>query len=520
MRGHTVSDDPLAAALRPPPDESPEARAFRIAREEEAARVSQAIDEAIRAERQANKKNKIVRVLLLGQSESGKSTTLRQFQRIYTPTAFREERIHWRAIIQLNVIRSVHTILGALATHRKQAVRARARTLSDAQWDSRSHLVPSMRANGKAKGKARVADPDSNYEYDHYDDPAGDPAAHAMVYADAYSDEDARADAELDMLGRRLTPLQHIEALLRALLVPPSEDEPVDLGAGVAPSPSVLGLAKEISVRPGRWRAGGAGARPASAVSAEAADESQRVLFECRQDLMRLWASMRVREILALQRVRLEEESGFFLNDLERITEYNYVPTDDDVLKARLKTIGVSEYRFEMEAGDQRGTQWRIVDVGGSRFQVPTWVPFFDDVDAIIFLAPISAFDQSLSEDPKVNRLEDSVLLWKNICQNKLLANVDLVLFLNKCDILQRKLDSGIRLARYVKSYDDRPNDMETASKYFRGKFSAVQRTYSPVPRKFYGYCTSVTETTTTAGILASVRDIVLRQNLRSVRLA
>jgi hypothetical protein len=27
----------------------------------------------------------------------------------------------------------------------------------------------------------------------------------------------------------------------------------------------------------------------------------------------------------------------------------------------------------------------------------------------------------------------------------------------------------------------------------FRGKFSAIQRTYSPVPRKFYGYCTSIT---------------------------
>jgi len=190
------------------------------------------------------------------------------------------------------------------------------------------------------------------------------------------------------------------------------------------------------------------------------------------------------------------------------------------VLKARLKTIGVSEYKFEMEAGDQRGTQWRIVDVGGSRFQRPTWVPFFDNADAIIFLAPISAFDQVLTEDPKVNRLEDSVLLWKGLCQNKLLANVDLVLFLNKCDILQRKLESGIRLVRYVRSYEDRSNDMETASKYFRGKFNAIQRTYSPIPRKFYGYCTSVTETTTTAGILASVRDIVLRQHLRTVRLA
>lgn len=33
------------------------------------------------------------------------------------------------------------------------------------------------------------------------------------------------------------------------------------------------------------------------------------------------------------------------------------------------------------------------------------WVPFFDDMDAIIFLAPISCFDQVLEEDENVNRL-------------------------------------------------------------------------------------------------------------------
>lgn len=66
-------------------------------------------------------------------------------------------------------------------------------------------------------------------------------------------------------------------------------------------------------------------------------------------------------------------------------------------------------------------------------------------VDAIIFLAPISGFDQVLSEDRTVNRLEDSVLLWKAVCSSKLLANVDLVLFLNKCDILEKKLGSGVK---------------------------------------------------------------------------
>ncbi|KAI0056631.1 G-alpha-domain-containing protein [Artomyces pyxidatus] len=505
-------DDPLAAAMRPPPDESPEARALRLAQEADARRVSQEIDEAIRLERQRNKKKRIVRVLLLGQSESGKSTTLRQFQRIYTPTAFREERVHWRAIIQLNLIRSVHTILTALAAassppapslrrpHHHQSPRSYTRTL-DSGFDARSST-----SKAKAKSPAHHSRSHSHSHHHSHSDPDID--ATLDIAEDYFSDPDypdpgspswdqpfPTDGIDLDELVLRLLPLRHVEAFLKAQLVPPSDDPPN------------FNL-KEIFVRPG--------GRPASADESE----SQRVIWECREDLMTLWGSERVRDVLRRRKVRLEEESGFFLNDLERVTQYNYMPTDDDVLKARLKTIGVSEYKFQMEAGDQRGAEWRIVDVGGSRFQRPTWVPFFDDVDAIIFLAPISAFDQPLSEDPKVNRLEDSVLLWKTVCSNKLLARVDLVLFLNKCDILGRKLESGIQLGRYVRSYGDRANDVDTASKYFLSKFSAIQRAFSPSPRRFYGFCTSVTETSTTAGIIASVRDIVLRQNLRQVKLA
>lgn len=60
---------------------------------------------------------------------------------------------------------------------------------------------------------------------------------------------------------------------------------------------------------------------------------------------------------------------------------------------------------------------------------------------------------------------EDSVLLWKSVCSHKLLANVELVLFLNKCDLLDVKLKSGIRLAKYVRSFGDRPNDLDTVTK-------------------------------------------------------
>lgn len=52
------------------------------------------------------------------------------------------------------------------------------------------------------------------------------------------------------------------------------------------------------------------------------------------------------------------------------------------------------------------------------------WHPYFMDVKAIIFLAPISVFDERLEGDSGTNRLEDSMKFWTSICNSKLLVKV------------------------------------------------------------------------------------------------
>jgi guanine nucleotide-binding protein alpha-1 subunit len=147
--------------------------------------------------------------------------------------------------------------------------------------------------------------------------------------------------------------------------------------------------------------------------------------------------------------------------------------------------MGVTETIFRMEQGmiGTIGTgDWKVYEVRGSRMLRSAWVPFFDDgvsarifhstcltscflsVMAIIFLAPISAFDQCLEEDPKVNLLEDSMLLWREICRNELLMNVNLILLLNKVDLLQNKLESGIQLNKYITQYKG-PNSLAEVCK-------------------------------------------------------
>lgn len=71
----TSDYDPLSIAWAPPPDESPEARNERLQQEAAAQKVSDAIDESLRQEKAAmSKRKQPVKILLLGQAESGEST--------------------------------------------------------------------------------------------------------------------------------------------------------------------------------------------------------------------------------------------------------------------------------------------------------------------------------------------------------------------------------------------------------------------------------------------------------------
>jgi len=50
-------------------------------------------------------------------------------------------------------------------------------------------------------------------------------------------------------------------------------------------------------------------------------------------------------------------------------------------------------------------------------------------------------------------------MLWQTICASKLLASANMILFLNKIDLLDRKLRSGMKINAYLPSYGERSND-------------------------------------------------------------
>jgi guanine nucleotide-binding protein subunit alpha len=84
-------------------------------------------------------------------------------------------------------------------------------------------------------------------------------------------------------------------------------------------------------------------------------------------------------------------------NSVERFATPDYIPTDQDILRARMKTLGVQESLFQVGK-----VTYRMVDVGGQRSERKKWIHCFENVSAVIFMSAISEFDQTLQEDTPV----------------------------------------------------------------------------------------------------------------------
>ncbi|CAK5284888.1 unnamed protein product [Mycena citricolor] len=500
--------DPFSALTQPPANETPAERHARVQAEQEQKRVSDQIDEELKRERVERKKRakREVLVLLLGQSESGKSTVLKNFRMKYAATQWKAELRSWRTVVQLNLIQNVITILDhlddRLASHPPLPPGSEAGTSSP---------PVSFQAPMVSYGRASI---DSNFS----DMSMATSTAPGVTLSQKHR-----------ILNLRLSPLRKVaEDLRRRLgaddpdLTFANGDDGAALGFGGALPDERRAVRQEFGVRgwigalglnsPFGGARRGSSDRQGQAMSV---DEATEILASLSEDISALWNDEDVQLLLQENRVRMEDQPGFFLADTERITSRDYVPSDNDVVRARLRTLGVQEWRIVLENGDSFGSEWVIYDVGGSRSMRHAWLPYFDSMNAIIFLAPISCFDERLEEDPSVNRLEDTLLLWRAIVSSKLLAETTLVVFLNKCDLLKRKLQSGVQVKKYLISYGERENEVSAVVKYLKDKFKDILRVESAGPRSAYLYATSVTDTKATAATLNILRDSLIREHLK-----
>ena len=72
----------------------------------------------------------------------------------------------------------------------------------------------------------------------------------------------------------------------------------------------------------------------------------------------------------------------------------DWIPDNQDILHARLRTTGVIETSFKMGH-----LNLHMMDVGGARAERKKWIHCFDGVQCLLFVVALSGYDQCLMED-------------------------------------------------------------------------------------------------------------------------
>lgn len=202
----------------------------------------------------------------------------------------------------------------------------------------------------------------------------------------------------------------------------------------------------------------------------------------------------------------------YFFNNLERISRPDYLPNNKDILHCRKATKGITEFVIPIN-----NIPFLFVDVGGQRSQRQKWFQCFDSVTSIIFLVSSSEFDQVLLEDRKTNRLEESRDIFDAIVNNIIFTNTSIILFLNKHDLLEKKVANAETDIRwYFPQFTGNSHSLQDVQKFILTMFTGVKRE----PKKaLYHHFTTAVDTENIKVVFNSVKDTILHRNLEILML-
>ncbi|CAH2352642.1 guanine nucleotide-binding protein alpha-2 subunit [[Candida] railenensis] len=201
----------------------------------------------------------------------------------------------------------------------------------------------------------------------------------------------------------------------------------------------------------------------------------------------------------------LIDSTSYFLGDLERISEPDYMPSVNDILRTRKKTSGIFDFKFQMSSG----LNIHMYDVGGQRSERKKWIHCFDNVTLIIFCVALSEYDQVLLEENSQNRLVESLTLFDSVVNSRWFSRTSIVLFLNKIDVFAEKLPYS-PLENHFPDYTGGKN-INKAAKYILWRFTQVNRSGLNI----YPHVTQATDTSNIQLVFAAVKETILENLLR-----
>ncbi|GMS80438.1 hypothetical protein PENTCL1PPCAC_2613 [Pristionchus entomophagus] len=239
----------------------------------------------------------------------------------------------------------------------------------------------------------------------------------------------------------------------------------------------------------------------------EKGEESEAMTPDKRDALIAIWQDKGVKKAYEMRsEYQLIDSAAFFLDNVQRIAEPGFRPTEQDILFSRVATTGVVEVKFKIKELD-----FRVFDVGGQRSERRKWIHCFDNVESIIFITAISEYDQVLFEDESTNRMIESMQLFNSICNSSWFLSTAMILFMNKKDLFMEKI-KRVNITTAFPDYEG-GQTYEEAVNFIKQKFAELNM--NPDKKTIYMHETCATDTNQVQLVISSVIDTIIQKNLQ-----
>lgn len=246
------------------------------------------------------------------------------------------------------------------------------------------------------------------------------------------------------------------------------------------------------------------------------AQEAKAFLVDCKPEseidgalaahLKLLWSDAGIQNTYENRaKFQLPDSASYFFDRIDEIAKEDYLPSQQDVLRSRVRTTGIVETEFVIESN-----RFKMFDVGGQRNERKKWIHCFENVTAVIFVAALSEYDQVLYEDETTNRMTEALNLFDEICNSRWFRETSMILFLNKRDLFQIKIaktDMNVCFPEY-----DGGLDYDNACAFLEEKFRSKNKS---ADKEVYSHITCATDTNNIAHVFNAVKDIIIRKSLR-----
>jgi len=203
-------------------------------------------------------------------------------------------------------------------------------------------------------------------------------------------------------------------------------------------------------------------------------------LTENNKDIIKaLWNDKGIKEVwLQCNSFQIQmTQYEYYMEHIDRIASPEFIPSQDDILRARQRTTGAYTTTFIANK-----YCWHLIDVGGQVPERQKWEQIMaDGIQSMLFFSPLDDYNVMSSEETDQTKMQISFSVFQRLVKSAQKYSSAITMFFNKVDLFEKKVENKVQWKAFTSTFPDYEGEQDAteAANYIRDYFLDSVKQYT-----------------------------------------